>query len=276
MISAHSRGALPALLVFLLIAGCVNLGGVRDFSETSARTADYTRLVDVYVEHPGLQKRFAPELADILDPEQAKRETQRAGLLALHQAIEEYMLALANLSADEAVDYQTDFEALGKALGDAGVEDAQRQAVVTVGALVARAASDGYRRKKIREVIREANEPLQVTIQTLRDIVDQIAAEAQDLDTSVGRFYESRLREARERGNSGVETILSGWEYRERDEIEKIARAAVDYSGALEKISAAHEELFLHLDEINSDELQREMRFYAKEIRTAVKTLREL
>ena len=73
-----------------------------------------------------------------------------------------------------------------------------------------------------------------------------------------------------------MEAILGGWQYRDRAEIDAIAKAAVDYQGALASIGEAHAALFAKRDDIDSEELQRVMTSYAREIRSAVETLRKL
>ncbi len=259
----------------LLATACADLSGIQRFAATSARSAEYTRLIDAYVTSPGHVARYAAEdRRAVLEEQTKRREAQRGDLLALHLAVEEYMRALARLASDEVVDYDAQYDALGKAAQGANfADDAQAEAMKKVGGVLTRAVADGYRQKKLREVIEEANEPLQVILGRLRAIAASIADETQNLERKAHHYYQTAMRES---GEAGTEALLAGWQYRDEQEIAGLRRSAEIYGDALRAISEGHQALYDNRDELDTAEIRRQLTRHARDMRSAIDALRDV
>jgi len=268
------RRALPLLAGFALLAtACADLSGIQRFAATSARSAEYTQLIEVYVTSAAHVARYAPEDRRTVLAEQKKlREAQRERLLALHLAVEEYMRALARLASDEVVDYDAQYDALGKAAQNANfADDAEAKAVKKVGGVLTRAVADGYRQKKLREIIGDANEPLQVILGRLRAIAASIADETENLEKKAHQYYQTAIRESRQ---AGTEALLAGWQYRDEQEIAGLRRSAETYGDALRAISEGHQALYDNRDELDTAEIRRQLTRHARDMRSAIDALR--
>ena len=270
-----TRLLIAALVETALATACADLTAIQRFAATSARSAEYTQLVDAYVAAPERTARFAPERKRAeLDDLASQRALQRKGLLALHTAVEEYMRALANLAADEAVDYDKDYDALGKALTDAKfVDQGEADAVEGLGALLTRAVTDGYRQRKLCQVIEEANAPLQTIIANLRAIVRAIEGDATGLEDNVDTYYRTAVQNT---GVAGVGAILEGWRYRDGREAAALREAAKTYGDALDAIASGHAALFESREDLDTAEVRRQMTRYANDIRKVIDTLTAL
>lgn len=112
----HHTPAYPSLLArwttfvligFLLLTaqGCTDLKAIQDFAALSADSAEYTTLVNDYIESPQRQKRYQPESRHTkLEQMVQERADQKSTLLIRHAVIEQYMATLGALAADEVVD----------------------------------------------------------------------------------------------------------------------------------------------------------------------------
>jgi len=259
----------------LLATACVNLSGVQDFAATSARSAEYTQLVDAYVTSPAHVTRYAPaDRRTELEEEARLREAQRGRLLALHLTVEEYMRALARLASNEVVDYDAQYDALGKAAQEANfVDQAQADAVGKVGVVLGRAVADGYRQKKLREVIEDTNEPLQVILGRLRAIGASVGGETENLEVKARHYYQTAMRES---GEAGTNALLAGWQYRDEQEIVRLRSSAESYGEALRAISEGHQALYDNRNHLHAAEIRRQMTRYAQDMRRAIDALRGL
>jgi hypothetical protein len=99
---------LLSLLTFLIcitfLLSCANLQAIRDFANISSESAQYTVLVNDYVESPERQKRFSPSSEhELLDHNKRIRVQQKEVLLAYHKAISDYMEALGQLAAGRKI-----------------------------------------------------------------------------------------------------------------------------------------------------------------------------
>ncbi len=263
-------------LVGLAMAGCANLSGIRDFAKISSATAEHTQLVSQYVDWPSAQKRFQPESQyPKLDEMIAKRQAQKDALLLRHTLIQEYMDALGHLAADEAVIYDKEVGKLGTAAKDAKfLDDKEEKAFEAVANLVLRAATDAWRQGKLRELIRESNEPLQTSIAGLKKIVDQ--GFGGDLDAeklAINAHYD--IIEAQS-SDKAAKAALEEWRTVRLDDVAKREQAIKTYSSALSKIAEAHQKLFDGLDHLNSKELLSTLNGYTKDLRKAYSALKAL
>lgn len=268
---------------FLLLAGlmapgvgCANLTAIREFASISAQSAEYTTLVTQYAESPERQKRFQPsDQYKRLDQMSRDRAAQKDRLLLRHSLIEEYMDALGQLAADELVTYDKEIDALGKAVADnkfAGENDAG--AFASISKILFRAAADGWRQKKLRELITGSNSSFQEVIGALKRIVDQgFAGDVENEKAAMQNYYQTLIRSSKDR--AGI-AALEEWRDTRLAEVGARGRAISNYSEVLSKIASGHQELYNKRDDLDNKELLRQMSRYAKDLRKLFDTIKSL
>ena len=114
----HLRILLNAVILLAFTQGCAtNLKAIQDFANLSAESAEYTTLVDEYIEFPARQKRYQPPNRHAgLETMAQERATQKPALLLRQSIVETYMNSLGRLAADELVDNTEELAQLSAAL----------------------------------------------------------------------------------------------------------------------------------------------------------------
>src|SRR4051812_8697324 len=162
------------LLLALVFVGCVDLTAIRQFADQAAETASYTELTHFYIGHYDriIRYRDSDNLPPSADVE--KRQNQELPLLGLQRGLVEYLNALAELASDRVVTYDQSLKGLADELKDSKLlADSRADAFQSISTLLAKAATDGYRRKKLKEFITQGNAPIQKVIDGLTNIVGQ-------------------------------------------------------------------------------------------------------
>jgi len=267
--------------------GCANLGAVRRFAKTSAATADYRQAVDDYVAAPARIKRFAPpDAAAGLDAQARARSGQRARLEAAQAMLVNYLGALGDLSADELADVDADVESLGDALEKGGLvgegpgqlrADAA-SAAASIGKVLVRASLEGWRRREVVRIIREADPHLQAVVAGLAAIVEK------DFALSL------------EQERQAVESVFRGWEAAARaggdpDGAPRVARALLEerlvalqlrraalteYGKVLVLIGKGHADLRAKVDHLEGPDLRARLTSHARDLMTLYRSIRTL
>lgn len=266
------------LLTGLLVlgVGCANLAAITEFADISAQSAAYTGLVTQYVEFPERQKRFQPSSQHArLEQMSRERAAQKERLLLRQALIEEYMDALGQLAADEPVKYDKEIDALGKAVADhkfAGENDAG--AFGSVSKILFRAAADGWRQRKLRELIAESNSPFQDVVGALKQIVDQgFAGDTENEEIAINKYYKTLIVSSTDK--AGI-AALEEWRDTRLAEVRVRRHAITDYSEVLSKIASGHQTLYDRRDDLGKEEILRQMSRYAKDLRKLFDTLKNL
>ena len=147
-----TRWATLLLTGWLLITaqGCADLKAIQDFAALSADSAEYTTLVNNYIESPERQKRYQPESRHPrLEQMIQERADQKSTLLLRHAVIEKYMAALGTLAADEAVDNTEELSQLTTALQtQAGANPQETEAFGKIAGILTKVASDRWRQRQ--------------------------------------------------------------------------------------------------------------------------------
>lgn len=267
--ASRSRPAAVVLLLVLVLAqGCANLTAIREFAGISVESAEYTRFVTDYVESPARQKRYQPPSEhEPLDRIAMERHTQQDRLLVRHRLIVEYMDALGQLAADDAVRYDKELDALGRAAKEREFVDAKEtDAFAAMVKLLVKGAADHWRQRQLRELIGTANEPFQVIVQSLRIIVERgFGGDLLNEKAAMERYYNSLI--AHSSDTAGI-AALAEWRDLRLSAIEARAKAIESYGELLRKIARAHQSLYDGRNDLSREGLLREIRGYSKDLRT--------
>ncbi len=275
-ISYMKLAAFPLLVVLVLAAGCANLTAIREFASISAESAEYTKLVTNYVESPIRLKRYqSPSRHDRLDHDAAARAAQRERLLLRQTLIVEYMNALGWLATDEAVTKSKEIGDLRNAVKEAKFADAKEaDAFSAIANVVVKGATDWWRRKQLKALITTSNEPFQIVVQSLRDIVEKDFSGDPLREKEAIRQYCSDLV-LQSSDKAGI-AALQEWCDLRLTEIDAREEAIKSYVKILEKIAQGHRQLYEGRNDLSKKQLLQEIRGYAKELRTTFATIRNL
>jgi len=147
------------LLLLGLTQGCMDLKAIQGFANISAESAEYTTLVDNYLDFPNRQKRYQPENQHArLDAMAQDRMTRKTKLLLRHEIIEEYMEALGELAADGIVDQTKELSQLTTALQtQAGTSPKETDAFEKIAGVLTKVVRDGWRKRQLQELIKPSN-----------------------------------------------------------------------------------------------------------------------
>jgi hypothetical protein len=271
---AWSRGAVPIVLLVLASGGCANLTAIQQFAALSAQTVGYRQLVQDYVTAPERLARYAPRSGVPKGGEEAaQRRAQESGLVELQATLEAYMDALGRLAADETVGYAAEFTDLSSAIAGAHFATAaQAGAATNLAELLTRAATDGWRRRRLAAVIGDANAPVQDLIGGLRTIARAFALDLQTEQLAAESYFQTLLRSSRDR--AALAALREWKDVHDERLVERRARLAA-YEDALTQIAAGHQALFDDRTRLASADTLARIERYARELRVSYRMLRE-
>ena len=262
------------------LTGCANLEAIQQFGKLSADSAGYTKLTDDYVSTFDRRKAWtfkdnADELAK-LEADAVGRRQQGVELKVYHMAISDYMDALADLAADDVPSYDKELGGLiDQAVKLKAIDGGNAAAAKSIAGLIAEAATNFYRQRKLKEVIANANEPLQKILARMQFFVEQYERTAQTEKDAFDAYYLS-LEDLAKKGN---ERMFSQYAWAMNSELspahEEKIKAAKKYLETLKKIAEAHQSLFDNLSKISDKEFQSQLKKYTKAIYAAYKATRE-
>lgn len=268
-----------ALILFLAaaLAGCVDTTAVVTFSQISAQTASYTAVVNDYVDSAAREVRYAPDNAILQKMEQEAKDNQK-GLLAIQQAIVDYMSALGKLAGDQ----QSGVTSASGTLVDSMVStklisSSDKDAATALANLIAGLATQGYQEKELHAIIEKSNAPFQKLMGTLKEFVGteypaRINAEGARLKQTLYEdiAYNNQLG-TDQRPAKSIASIL----YAERVvDLEARKTNAKAYLPVLDKISAGHQTLYDNRDKLDAKDLIAQMKGYSSDIKTLYNKLK--
>ncbi len=251
-----------------LTTGCADLRAIQDFASISAESAEYTQLVDNYLEFPDRQKRYQPSnRQQQLDQMAQERASQKQALLLRHEMIEEYMEALERLAADEIVDHTEEISQLSQAVQEvSGTAPEETKAFSKMAGLLTKVASDKWRQGKLHTLIEESNDPLQIVISTLQKIVKEgFGGDGQTEQAALRNYYMTIIMESNDPAGKAA---LKEWQEWRIAKSSKRMEGIHTYSQLLEEISKGHQQLFDQRNDLNPQVL--------RQIQKSVEEMREL
>ena len=267
---------LSGLLLLGLTQGCVDLKVIQDFANISAESAEYTTLVDNYVDFPDRQKRYQPENRHAqLDAMAQERLTRKAELLLRHHVIEEYMEALGGLAADEVVDQSEELSQLTTTLqSQAGTSPAETDAFGEITGILTNAISDKWRKQKIQELIERSNGPLQTILKSLKQIVvDGFGGDDQNEQFAIQSYYQTKI--ARSTDPAGIAALME-WQELRVGALADHTKALQAYGSLIDEISEGHQKLYDGRKDLAKAQLVEQIKQSVKELQDLLKTIKQI
>jgi len=275
------------LIGALFLTGCANLQAVREFSKTSAATADYRQIVTDYVGSPNRQKRYQPERsAAQLKALADARAVQKPSLEGAQKVLVEYMAALGDLAADELPIVDNEIDALGNALeqakfigdADAAIKKETATAASTIVKVLSRAVLDHWRQSQVRQIIRETDQSLQTVVAGLREIVLKDFTASLDTEAeAIRKYFEKPIADATSRNEPDAVPPLARILWLEhQDQLAMRRGKLAAYAEVLTTIGKGHADLRTNIDKLDDEALKARLKQYAKNLQTLYKTVKEL
>lgn len=281
MTKMYSHTKLALLAVGLgagLLAGCADLKGIRKFSDSAADTASYTGLTSYYLGEFDHSKRYEEDAAKKkqLDQESIGRRKQEKALLGLHRGVQDYMKALGALASDEVISYDESLKKLGDEIKNTKlVSETQVDAYQKITGIIAKAATDGYRQRKLKQLIGDANEPFQKIAVALGEIVSSGYVLSLDNELDVMNSYYKEVIKLAPPNDPGTEMVKETWRTKKED-LAARRQACLAYADTIQKIAQAHQELFSNKDKLDAKATLDLIMSYAQDIDDLRNNIKEL
>jgi len=286
-LALHRLCAISIATLLSFLAGCANLGAIQEFGKLSADSAGYTKLTDDYLAGPSNQKKYtltseADKRAELdrLSKERAKQADQ---LGLYHKTVESYMKALSDLAGDQVISYDKELGGLIDAASGASIIPKDKvDAAKSISELLAEAATDLYRQKRLREVIGRANAPLQNVLRDMIQIVKGYDASIENeraAFTDYYRYLVATASEEKPKGSGAREPaaaqIISDAFTQQGPSFDDRGKAVTAYVKTLQAIADAHQSLYDNRDKLSDDSVQVIVKSYSTQIYKAYKTVRK-
>lgn len=260
----------------IMVSGCINLKEVNSYS-TAALTGvkKYGELSYSFTVHC-LDKCETDairrtEIKRNLDCDCSMYQTADSATMQLYTGLKRYFSGLAELSDNELTSYR--YDALETALkegefGKVKIEKMHVDAYGSLSRLLIRAATDSYRKKKIRKYIGEANQPVQVLTEKLIFILQEnLRGELNFRKERTYSHYQELNRSSTTEAERSKATVDY---YRELAGIkQKIAETGA-YVAVLKQIAAGHQQLYDNRNKLTAKKVKKLLKSYAADVQDVV------
>ena len=274
--SVHPQWAITLLMGLVLISaqGCADLKPIQDFAALSADSAEYTTLVNDYIDSPQRQKRYQPENRHAnLDRMIQERADQKPALLLRHTVIEKYMAALGALAADEAIDNSEEISQLANALEtQVGTSSKETKAFGKIAGILTKVVSDRWRRGQLRDLIEQSNEPVQEILGSLQQIIAEGFQGDVEIEQAAMRNYYTTL--TMESTDPAGKAALQEWQEFRLAKLTDRGESIQRYSTLLQSIAAEHQQLYDHHKDLTNPDLLKHIGKKAKDLRKLLSSIK--
>ena len=267
------------LSIFLLLGlsqGCADLKAIQDFANISAESAEYTTLVNNYLDFPNRQKRYPPaDRHAQLDTMTQQRMARKSELLLRHEVIEEYMEAMGKLAADEIVDQSKEFSQLTTALKNhAGASPGETEAFGKVAGILTKLVSDGWRQRQLQSLIKQSNAPIQQILKSLKQIVsDGFGGDLQNEGFAIQNYYRTLIAQS---NDPAAKAALGEWQEVRVATLADHSQALHAYATLLDKIAEGHQKLYDERKNLAKKQLLEQIQQSTKELKDLLDTIKKI
>ncbi len=265
-----------SMLLLGLTQGCVDLRAIQDFANISAESAEYTSLIENYVDFPQRQKRYQPANQHArLDAMSQERMTRKTALLLRHEIIEEYMEALGQLAADEIVDTSKEIAQLTTTLeSQVGTNSAETKAFGKIAGILTKAISDGWRKRQLQKLIGQSNDPLQTILKSLKQIeANGFAGDDQNEQLAIHTYYRTKIAQSND--PAGIAALME-WKELRVSALADHTKTIQTYAALIDKISEGHQKLYDERKDLAKAELVKQITQSVKELKDLLKTIKKI
>jgi hypothetical protein len=195
-------------------------------------------------------------------------EDEQARLIKANATLVSYMRSMGDLAADDLTNFDKSIGAFGQALAGAQLfSEAESGAISKLAAFLARMATEGYRRKKLGEVIRETNADVGVLTAALGRIVTKnYVLQLENERLAMREYYRtlaaesvrfSRLAVGKAQGDADVSNPVPLDDLKSKLEAKNAAinakvAGAQAYARVLAAVATGHQQLNDHVNQLST------------------------
>ena len=283
MIKKSQIDGLALILLIIILSGCVNLKYVNDFSTASQKGLKQFEAVTYSFKQNCLDTCHDYNLNKLnLIPQDCEcqlSEKADSVTLLIYHAVIGYIDGLTSLSNKDLTSYKMD--AMTKVLtegkfGSIKIEKKQVDAFKTISNVLLRAFTDRYRNKKIKEYVKEANEPFKVLISSLDyNLSENLSGILNTYKTGIKRDFFNWTKKDLTLSNFEKRKITEEY-YQQLEKIETRQKELLTYSKTLKKIADGHQKLAENIDKLSKDEIKGQLFQYASDIKDIISEFNKL
>lgn len=275
------RTLLALLLGLTLLAGCANLGEVREFAGESARLAGYTRVTERYLTSYERERPFL--LGPARQTEAAlheRRQAARESMLAVHRVAFRYMKTLAQLAGEDSFRLDTPIDRIGaklQAFPDLGLDAATVDATTSLAKSLSNLVLSAAQESAVRKLVTEEGPKAQQVFEGMENIARLFGKSLEnERKTVLAILADGAQIEEMSRGSPLLVALALD---RAREKQIEYAAAEADYAAAMQGLQAivrGHRDLMDNIDHLSAADLRQRLAKYRDEIRAMGESLRKL
>lgn len=267
---------LALILLTLGLSSCVNLKYVNDFSSTSLKSVKKFEEINYSFKQNCLDNCLDQKINNLsLDSKSCDCKTnERADsvTLLIYNAVQGYLDGLTSLSNNDLTNYKMD--AITKSLtegdfGDVKINKDQVTAYSNISGILLRAFTDEYRKRKIKDYVVKANDPIKVLVGFLdfnlsKNLVGKLNVQKERIKSYYFDLTKDSTLSTYEKRKSVAEY------YQQLRILEAKQTELLTYSKALKKIIDGHQKLVDNIDQLNGAEIKGLLTQYSSDIKDIV------
>jgi hypothetical protein len=276
----QGTGLMVLLGFAAILSGCADLKGIQKFAKAGYDSTAYEGFVTDYSESVRRQEEYAPDKGRMTEVQRnyEERKKQQARLLVLSRTTSAYMAALGALAADDLVSFDKEAKGFTDAMEKAKFLDSKEAAAANaLVSLLGRAATDAYRQHELKQIITEANPPLQILLGSMQQIVGEAYLGSLKIEKgALDSAYKTRVVMPLTDENAGWLLPLRATYFSRLHRLEEQQQAAESYAESIGLIAKAHQKLFDDQDKVSFTELSNTAESYAKEAKALYDAAKDL
>jgi len=257
------RPLLLLAVVATLLSGCANLAAVRDFASQAKSLSSYNVIPpDLVGTNVRRQALFGKE---VTEENLANYKRHREHFEDRQAVIVKYMGALAAVADNEVINYKKNLDDVAGAATKADVLDkGDADLFASAANLVATLATDGARRKLVRDLVTRCDPAVQKLTAALAETVreDYLKSLRREADATDGLVRDADLAK-----NPGLSRLARYAMFEHTATIAARKKSAEAFAEALGKIGAGHAKLAAHIGDFTRKEFIAELKGYQDELK---------
>lgn len=255
------------------LAGCANLKEVQSFAGESAKLSAYTELTTRFRDTYDREKPYLSADADRIAKSNDKRRMEAyADIVKIHQAVSLYMQTLAKLAGDDTFDLTKPVGALGsgiKAYPDLGIQKSHVDAFFSLTKIVSRWATSSYQQRAVREIVLEADPPIQILLEGMLSLVRYYEKTNENERDTVLGLLEVEIPFANSPKDRLLATLAKAHMQAKSSEYQTVKRKYAEAERGLKSIAEGHRELAGNIDRLSTQQLKALIEQFASDIQSA-------
>ncbi len=282
MTKQFKKIGIALILLTVGLSSCVNLRHVNDFASSSLVSMGKFEEINYSFTQNCLENCHDRKIAELnLNADDCNCELNEKAdsiTLLIYNSVRGYLDGLSSLSNNDLTSYKMD--ALSRSLtendfGSVKIENEQVEAYSEISGILLKAFTDEFRKRKIKEYVTEANEPVKVLIAFLdfnlsSNLAGKLNVQKQRLESHYFDLTKDPALSAFEKRKLVEEYYLR------LNAIEAKQTELFTYSNALKKIAEGHQILVDNIDDLNNDEIKILLTQYSGDIQGLISEFNKL